>query len=113
MARKLSDIRPCDNCAGPVGLIFYIIRFSLVVVNRRAVEEFAGMHQFFGGRASTALVENFSPSAADAIKIPLDDPEFKELVTELFICGKCYLEPLDLPQLAERRNVQSGSNQHG
>ena len=101
---KLTELRPCDNCNGPLkGGLFYIVRFSLAIIKREAVNEFFGMHQFFGGRAPTALVENFAPAAADAVTIAMDDDEFKQLMNELFVCNDCYMTPLDLPLLAERR----------
>ena len=63
-----------------------------------------GMHQFFSGRASDALVENFAPAMAGAITVAMDSDEFKELATELFICQKCFMDkPLDLPMMMEWR----------
>lgn len=103
---KLTDLRPCDQCDGAVGLNFQVIRFSLALVKPQAVNEFMGMHQFFGGRASNALVENFAPSAADAVTIAMDVAEFKPLMTELFICHGCFMRgALDLPVLAEKRGA--------
>lgn len=85
-------------------MTFYVLRTSLAVVNVQAVHETLGMHQFFGGRASAALVENFSPSASRGFTIAMDEDEFKELGTEAFICHKCQMEPIDLPMLVERIN---------
>lgn len=105
--KTLRDLRPCDACGGPHHGVFYVVRFSIAVVNRDAVNQFAGMHQFFGGRASMALVENFVPLASQAIRVAMDDsdPEIRSVMTELVICHQCYLEPLDLPVLAERRHA--------
>lgn len=102
MPRKLNELRMCDNCSGPVGMIFYVLRVSLAVVNVQAVHETLGMHQFFGGRASAALVENFAPSASHGFTIAMDEDESKELGTEAFVCQKCMMEPTDLPMLIER-----------
>lgn len=102
MPRNLNELRACDNCNGPVGMMFYVVRMSIAVVNPDAVNETIGMHQFFGGRASAALVENFSPSSSHGFKIAMDEDEGKELCTEAFICSTCYLESIDLPRLAER-----------
>jgi len=106
MPRKLRDLHPCDSCNGPVnGGIFYVVRYAVAVINRQAVDEYLGMRRFFGGNASDALVENFAPAMARGFTIAMDEPEFKELVTELFICHKCYMDkPLDLPLLSERVN---------
>jgi hypothetical protein len=71
--KRLLDLRPCDKCGGALrGGTFHVVRMSLAFVKAYAVNQFAGMHQFFGGRASAALVENFAPAAADAILIAGD-----------------------------------------
>jgi hypothetical protein len=80
--------------------MFHMVRTSLVFVNAQAVNEFLGMHQFFGGKASAALVENFSPHAADAVVIAGDrEPS---LMTEIVVCQTCFNQPIDLPLLGER-----------
>lgn len=102
--KALRDLRPCDACGGVLkGGIFYVVRFSLALVNPRAVNEFLGMHQFFQGRTSDALVENFAPATADAITVAMDHPDHRALMTELVICSDCYVTPLTLAQLAESR----------
>jgi len=104
MIQKLSDLRPCDACQGPVGMQFYVLRMSLAFVRRRAVEEFLGMSMFFGGKAPVSLVENFAPAAADAIVVAGDTEP--SLLTELLICNSCFLDrPIDLAHLMERRNA--------
>jgi hypothetical protein len=106
--KHLLDVRPCDSCGGAHHGVFHLVRMSIAVVNVQAVNEFAGMHQFFGGRASAALVENFSPSAASAVKVAMDsdDPEQKALMTELVLCTRCYCRPVVLCELAERRRAE-------
>lgn len=100
--KRLTDLRPCDNCGGPVGLLFYTLRLSLTLVKPQAVNEYLGMAQFFGGRASSALIENFAPASADAVTVAGDkDPS---LMTEIVLCSKCYLDqPIVLPLLSEKR----------
>jgi hypothetical protein len=98
---KVSELRPCDNCAKAIAPAFYVVRFSQALINAQAVNEFMGMHQFFGGRASAALVENFAPASADAALV-LGDKD-KDLETELFICQDCFCGEIDLAMLMERR----------
>jgi hypothetical protein len=105
---KVSELRPCDNCAGPIAPTFYVVRFSQAIINAAAVNEFMGMHQFFQGKASAALVENFAPAAGDAALVFGDKD--KTLETELFVCQRCVLAgPIDLAMLQERRNHQTKS----
>ena len=104
--KKLTDLRPCDHCRGPLkGGLFYVVRFSVAHVTAQAMHEFLAMHQFFGGRASLALVENFAPSAATAVTVAMDEPEYRALMTELVICAECYVTPVCLAELAERRGA--------
>jgi hypothetical protein len=99
---KVSELRPCDQCAGPIAPSFYVVRFSQALIRAKAVNEFLGMHQFFGGKANAALVENFAPASTDAALIFGD--QNKTLQTELFICEECFLHgPIDLAMLMERR----------
>jgi hypothetical protein len=101
--KRISDLRPCDNCGGPITPFFYVVRMSLAFIREEAVNQFIGMHRFFGGRASPALVENFAPAAATGVKVAGD--EEPTLMTELVICQRCYLDqPIDLALLTERRS---------
>jgi hypothetical protein len=60
------------------------------------------MHQFFGGRAGQALIENFSPSAKDGVIIAMD--ENKDLMNEVFICSNCFMmTEISLSLLMEKR----------
>jgi hypothetical protein len=92
---KVSELRPCDNCGGKIAPSFFRLKVTQALINADAVNEFLGMHQFFGGRASHALVENFAPKAHDAVLFFGDkDPQ---LETTLLICVSCAIgAPLDL-----------------
>jgi hypothetical protein len=111
MAIKVSELRPCDHCGGPIAPMFYVVRLSLALIDHRAVNEFMGMHQFFGGRAPVALVENFAPSAADAVLVAGDKEP--SLMTECWICQDCYLgTPLNLARLTESRHARTRKEDH-
>lgn len=104
--KALRDLRPCDKCGGPHHGIFYVVRFGIAVVQREAVHQCQGMDQFFGGRASVALVETFVPRADDAVTVSLDHPDYRELTTEAVLCTECYCSPVLLAELAESRRHQ-------
>jgi len=99
---RILDLRPCDNCNGPVNTLFQVVRFSVAVVNVAAVNELFGMNQFFQGKASAGLLENFTTFGDSGFTIAMDKPESKVLMTELYICQSCFLKPLDLQLLSER-----------
>lgn len=110
--KSLSDLRPCDNCRGPVGLMFHVIRVSMAIVNAHAVNEYLGMHRFFGGRAAPQLVENFAPSAANAVTVAGD--EHPELMTEIVVCQDClFMKDLSIPVLIEAVNARRKTNDAG
>lgn len=101
--KHLLELRPCDNCGGPIHSLFYVVRSSLVSVDVNTVNQFIGMHQFFNGKASAALLENFVPGAATAVRVVGD--EDPTLMTELLLCQDCHFnKPLDLSLLIERAN---------
>lgn len=103
MKMKVSELRPCDKCGGKIYPAFHVVRTSLALIKPQAVNQFMGMHQFFGGRAPAALVENFSPESADAVIVAGDDDPV--LMNEFFICSDCFLGgSLDLARLMEKRN---------
>ena len=100
MPIKMLDLRPCDKCGGPLAHGFYVLNISQALINHKVVNEFMGMHQFFGGQ-SLQLTELFSPSADDAVLVFGEkDPG---LMTRLFICQDCFLQKdLDLALLMEK-----------
>jgi len=100
---KLSQIRPCDNCGRKIAPSFYVARFSIALFNPRATNEVLGMTQYFHG--ALGLAEIMSPRA-DVITVAMDEAQGKELMVELFVCAECYLQPLCLAELAEKRIIQ-------
>jgi hypothetical protein len=110
MPRKLTELRPCDKCSKPVGGVFTVLRWSVAVVNQRAVNEYFGMHQFFQGKATDALVENFAPAMAEGFTIAMDEPEYKQLTLEAFICQTCAINEIDLGMLMERLHARRDDN---
>jgi hypothetical protein len=80
--------------------MFYVLRYSIALINPGEGNAVLGMMQMFGG--SLKLAEAMAPRA-DCVKVAMDDPEHKELMTELFICSRCLLKPLLLPLLSEKR----------
>jgi hypothetical protein len=96
---KLSDLRPCDSCGGPISPQFHVVRYSIALIKPQA-NQVAAMTLYFG---SLALGELFSPDD-NVVTVAMDEDEFKEIMIELFICQRCYLEgQINLAFLAEKR----------
>ena len=94
---KLSEIRPCDNCSGPLAPLFSVVNIRMAVFNRQNINSVLGTSQIFGHR-SLALAEAMAPGADDAIEV-LDEPDS---VTRIFLCQKCYTEDINIAVIGER-----------
>jgi len=103
---KLSDLRPCDSCGGPISPQFHVVRYSIALIKPQ-VNQVAAMTLYFG---SLALGELFSPED-NVVTVAMDEDEFKKLAIELLICQECYLKGgINLALLAEKRlsEIQKG-----
>lgn len=112
---KLTDLRPCDACNGPLqgkpggvrSATWYVVRVTQAMLNPKAAGRTLGLAQFFGNGDMAApgaltLAEAMGDCGDDAAMI-LGDKE-PELMTELFICFDCYCEPISLAGIVERRS---------
>lgn len=99
---KLSDLRPCDNCGGPVGTSFNLIRHSLVVMNAHKANRVLGMSMMFDGSLQLAEVMGTDP---DCVTIA---GEFNPaLWTDFYVCNECYYKKfLSILALMEKRIEQ-------
>jgi hypothetical protein len=102
---KLSEIRMCDNCDGPVSQMFYVARFSIALIKPDAGNQVLGLARMF--RGSMALAEVMAPEP-DCITVAMDDKEHQGLTTELLLCTNCYCGNVNLALLAEKRAEQMG-----
>lgn len=97
---KLSQLRPCDVCGGKIAPSLYVLRMSIALFKPQATNEVLGLTQIFQG--ALGLAEVFAPDD-DAVIVAMDDKEYRELMHEFFICSDCYMKPIDLPLLVERK----------
>ena len=97
---KVSELRPCDKCGGPINPVFHVVRFSPAVVDQQAVRETMGLNMMFGGALGLAEALTSSP---DAVRIAMDEAEGKPLQVELFLCESCYCGDVNLAALAEKK----------
>jgi hypothetical protein len=95
---KLSEARPCDSCGGFISPVFYVVRSSLAIISPTAGRQVGGLTLMFG---SLALAESMAPDD-DVIKIAGD--EDPKLMTEIYLCQDCYMSPINLAEIVEKRN---------
>ena len=102
---KLSELRPCDNCHGAIVPLFRVVDIKIAVLNKRQMHAVQGKLQAHGwhGMGGLMLAELIVPGADRVIEV-LED---SETVVRLFICMKCWLNPLDLVVLAEQASEQA------
>lgn len=104
---KISDLRPCDNCGKAISPTFYVVRFSLAVINFRALSENVGLMTMFHG--SVALAETMT-SQPEVVTVTGDKD--KSLEVEAYICTDCFVQGVNLAHLQSlveaRENAKAG-----
>jgi len=94
---KLSDVRPCDNCGGPIAPIFYAISITHALFDQSKTNMVLGLNNMFGG-AALPLAEAMS-GAEPVVKLSEKD---KEMETEIFLCSNCCIgQAVDLGKLMQ------------
>ena len=101
---KASELRPCDNCGGPLVPAPYRVRISQGMFNARATNTVMGLTQHFRGHLG--LAEVFAPEPE--VLLFFEDKE-PALCTELLLCQECVtMKDLSLALLMERLALRIG-----
>lgn len=115
---KLSELRPCDHCGGPLPPIWYIVRASQAMLDKTATNATLGLAQMFGG--SLTLAEAMGSRPEEAVLVMGD--KIPGLWIEIFLCQNCALGTNDkhgdynlgeLLSKVEGRNNQEADNDDG
>ena len=93
-ALKLSELRPCDACGGPIASVFRHVTVQIAIVKPQEARAQLGLAQMLGG--SLALAEVMGPSPQP---VTVED----ELAVTLFLCSTCYAGETCLGLLCEKR----------
>lgn len=103
---KLSELKPCSNCNGPLlgkQLInWYVVRVSMAMLHPTNARETLGLMQYFGG--ALAIAEAMAPRADESVAIIADQPGASW--SELHLCLDCYctVSVCSLAALIERQS---------
>jgi len=84
---KLSEVKPCTKCGGPLGSSFNVIRSSIAFVSPKAAQATLGLFQILGGHG-LGIAEALSP---DAEVIKIAGEENPQLWTQALLCQECWL----------------------
>ena len=81
---KTSELRPCDNCGGPIAPIFYRIKleFRQMMIDQTAVNQVLGTAQILGG--NLRLGRAMSPDGEAAVELPA-----YKIDRDLLFCQGC------------------------
>lgn len=104
---RLSDLRPCDRCGGPIvrppANWFWVVRVSGAAVTPKATEVLGLAH---AAGAPLELAETLGPVRDVVLVAGDEDPE---LQIELLLCLACYASEFSLPDLLERHRRATSS----
>lgn len=99
---KMSELKPCANCGGPLLLermgTWHVLRSTQAMVSPQAANALMGLAKMFGGAVS--LAEAFAPG--DPVLI-VGDRE-PSTVDEYHLCFECFCKPICLAEIQERVN---------
>lgn len=85
---KLSELRPCDGCGGPIAPLFHVLTYTPAVIDATPANQVLGLLQYFGGKA-IGLAEVMAPAADEAVKLGSD--KHPDMKVTLFLCTDCYV----------------------
>lgn len=89
---KLTDLRPCDRCDGPIGVVFFRVSVEQHVVDLNEARRHMGLTAMLGGSSQLASV------------MGTDSDESTKVATKrtLLLCPACFCEPGGVPVAMER-----------
>ena len=106
---KLSELRPCDFCGGPLIPQFYILQYKQAIFTPQT-QQMLSATQIMGG--SLVIAEALFPRADEAVLIIEDAPGIDSL--EIIVCRKCFMEReirfVDLMGVTEKLNQERKTN---
>lgn len=102
---KLGDLRPCDKCAGPLGLVFYVVRSSVAAISADDFRRYHSMAVMFRGSAALAGVFADHEGA-----VTVAGEKDRSMWSELLLCTSCYCAPdLQVAALLEARTERENA----
>ncbi len=80
---KTTDLRPCDNCGGPIAPFFYRveIKFRQVMIDPRAVNQVLGTAQILGSLELGAIM-------APNRDVLIESPAYR-IDKDIWLCQSC------------------------
>jgi hypothetical protein len=99
---KLSMLKPCAVCGGPLPPIWQVVKVSMAALDRNATNSVLGVSQILGGSGQAlAIAEVMAPGAEEAVMIAGEKDD--SLWAQFNVCQACYLtKNFNLAEVAER-----------
>lgn len=82
----ITEIRPCDNCGGPIRPVFVVLDESQAIMHGRNIQSFIGLSMQLD--MNFKLAQMFSPDTQAAVVAGDEKPALK---TRAILCQPCYL----------------------
>jgi len=101
-AMKIRDLKPCDNCGKPIGIIFYIVRSTIAVVKQESIREYVGLSLMLGSGLLAETMGGHQDSVVDLLADQKDENGKPLGWREAFLCGDCHGSDLNIAALAEK-----------
>lgn len=100
---KMEELRPCDNCDGPVRMVFHVVRTSHAVVNAQAARNAMAMEAMFAGHP---VARAFDSHGDDAIQLVAETELDGKKVgwSEILLCSDCALAEINVMMLTQKVN---------
>jgi hypothetical protein len=100
---RLSDLRPCENCGGPLGGSFVVLRSSQAMLNPKAARVVMGTTMILGG--ALRLAEAMAGGADEAVLVFGDKD--RELLNEFLLCQDCGAGEVNVGRLASQAQARA------
>ena len=98
--KKLTELRPCDNCGGSITPVFYKVEIQTSGIDLQATRRNLGLAAFFGGGGAGLALASAMGDGDEVVK-HVGEP------VQLVLCTNCYCgisaEPCNLAVLADQR----------
>lgn len=76
---KLSELKLCAVCDGPIGMLFYRVTVDQMMIDAKAANQVLGLNTMFGG-AALGLAEALAPN---------DDVTIQLQTNTTILCADC------------------------
>lgn len=100
---SIDDIRPCDNCGGPIAPIFIVLDVRSAAFDADNLNSVLGTAQILGGINKPGAMEiaKVMSSGGDAVAKIIDEPQN---TARIYLCIQCSCTEVCITELIGKRH---------